>query len=51
MHWEPTDEGRCHLIIDTSQLSVDEAVEEIVAAVEAERAMVERDRPGEPEGD
>jgi len=49
MHWEPTDEGRYHLIIDSSQMSLDEAVEEIVAAVEAERAMVEQDSPEEPE--
>lgn len=50
MHWEPTDDGRYHLIIDTSQMSLDEAVEEIVAAVEAEREMVAQDSPEEPEG-
>lgn len=49
--WEPTDEGRYHLIIDSSQMSLDEAVEEVVAAVEAERAMVDLDLPEEPEGD
>ena len=51
MHWEPTDEGRYHLIIDSSRMSLDEAVEEIVAAVEAEREMVDLDLPEEPEGD
>lgn len=51
MHWEPTDDGRYHLIIDTSQMSLDEAIEEIVAAVEAEREMVDLDLPEEPEGD
>lgn len=51
MHWEPTDEGRYHLIIDTSRMSLDEAVEEIVAAVEAERDMVAQDRPDGPEQD
>jgi glucuronide carrier protein len=47
MHWEPTDEGRYHLIIDSSRMSLDEAVEEIVAAVEAEREMVDLDLPPE----
>lgn len=51
MHWEPTDEGRYHLIIDSSQMSLDEAVEEIVAAVEAEREMVDLDLPEEPTDD
>lgn len=47
MHWEPTDEGRYHLIIDSTRISLDEAVEEIVAAVEAERKMVDLDLPPE----
>ncbi|GAA4522602.1 hypothetical protein GCM10023160_11260 [Brachybacterium paraconglomeratum] len=51
MQWEPTDDGRYHLIIDTSQMSLDEAVEEIVAAVEAEREMVDLDLPDETEDD
>lgn len=32
-------------------MSLDEAVEEVVAAVEAERAMVDLDLLEEPEGD
>jgi glucuronide carrier protein len=48
MHWEPTDEGRYHLIIDSSRMSLDEAVEEIVAAVEAEREMLDLDGPEDP---
>jgi glucuronide carrier protein len=47
MHWEPTDEGRYHLIVDSSRMSLDEAVEEIVAAVRAEREMVDLDLPPE----
>jgi cytidylate kinase len=47
MHWEPTDVGRYHLIVDSSRMSLDEAVEEIVAAVEAEREMVDLDLPPE----
>lgn len=43
MGWEPNDMGRYHLIIDSSQMSLDEAVEEIVAAVEAEREMLHLD--------
>lgn len=50
MHWESTDDGRYHLIIDTSRMPLDEAVEEFVAAVEAEREMIELDRREEPEG-
>ena len=37
MGWEPTDVGRYHLLVDTSEMTVDEIVEEIVAAVEAAR--------------
>ena len=51
MHWEPTDMGRYHLIIDTSHMSLDEAVEEVVAAVEAEREMLHLDSAEEPEDD
>lgn len=47
MHWEPTDEGRYHLIIDSTRISLDEAVEENVAAVEAEWEMVDLDVPPE----
>lgn len=45
MAWEPTDIGRYHLIVDSSQMSLDEAVEEIVAAVEAEREMLDLEDP------
>lgn len=45
MAWVPTDIGRYHLIVDSSQMSLDEAVEEIVAAVEAEREMLDLEGP------
>ena len=51
MHWEPTDEGRYHLIIDSSRMPLDEAIEEIVAAVEAEREMLDLDLPPEERED
>lgn len=47
MHGEPTDMGRYHLIVDSSRMTLDEAVEEIVAAVEAEREMLDLDLPPE----
>ncbi|MDN5688376.1 MAG: cytidylate kinase-like family protein [Brachybacterium sp.] len=37
MGWDPAEPTRYHLIIDTSRMSLDEAVEEIVAAVEAQQ--------------
>ncbi|WP_422115490.1 cytidylate kinase family protein [Brachybacterium sp. UNK5269] len=36
MGWEPNDLSRYHLIIDTSRMSLEEAVDEIVVAVEIE---------------
>jgi glucuronide carrier protein len=38
MHWDPTDESRYDLVIDTSEVSLDDAVDMIVAASEAKRA-------------
>jgi len=38
MHWDPTDERRYDLVIDTGEVSLDGAVDSIVAASEAKRA-------------
>src|SRR5690625_2342040 len=38
MGWDPADHSRYDLVIDTSETSLDEAVDQIVAAVEAKRA-------------
>ncbi|CCH88475.1 glucuronide transporter:cation symporter [Modestobacter italicus] len=38
MHWDPTDASRYDLVIDTSEISLDDAVDMIVAASEAKRA-------------
>jgi glucuronide carrier protein len=37
MHWDPDDASRYDLVIDTSDVSLDEAVDMIVAASEAKR--------------
>ena len=37
MHWDPADASRYDLVIDTSDVSLDEAVDMIVAASEAKR--------------
>lgn len=47
MPWETTGIGRYHLIVDSSRMILDEAVEEIAAAVGAEREMLDLDLPPE----
>jgi glucuronide carrier protein len=37
MHWDPADASHYDLVIDTSQISLDDAVDRIVAASESER--------------
>ena len=37
MHWDPADTARYHLVVDTSDVSLDEAVDLVVAASEAQR--------------
>jgi glucuronide carrier protein len=44
MHWDPTDERRYDLVIDTGEVSLDDAVDSIVAASEAKRATWPRAR-------